>query len=76
MGFICQNCGNEIDRKHAKWLEEWEDDDGYGWSFICPICGEETYVDKKYNSMYPSNSDSIFAPPSEDIINNLFRDNI
>lgn len=47
MGFICQTCGNEIDREYAKWLKEWNNSSGYGYSFICPICMEKTFVDQK-----------------------------
>ena len=47
MCFICQTCGNEINREHAKWLKEWNNSSGYGYSFICPICMEKTFVDQK-----------------------------
>lgn len=47
MCFICQTCGNEIDREHVKWLKEWNNSSGYGYSFICPICMEKTFVDQK-----------------------------
>lgn len=41
MGFICQTCGNEIDREHAKWLKEWNNSSGYGFFYLSYLYGKD-----------------------------------
>ena len=46
--FVCQHCGAHLHDSKVEDLQEWNDAESMGWSYVCLVCKEENYKEIKF----------------------------